>query len=72
MANIEIDEKRRIADLVLTSDVKTLLSPEFENTLSRFDNSITNVKETFQEMNTAIDKTKEIVDNVSILWNCTL
>jgi len=71
MAN-EIDEKRRIAGIILSSDVGTMLSPETEKMLARVDESVTNVKETVQEVNDALNTTKEIVDNVTVLWNCTL
>ncbi|MFA6090111.1 MAG: hypothetical protein WC755_09720 [Candidatus Woesearchaeota archaeon] len=68
----ENDEKRQVMEMALSSNVKTLLSPEMEKTLSRFDSSVSNIKETAQEINTALNTSKEIVDNVSVLWSCTL
>ena len=78
MAN-DIDEKRKIMEMVLSSESKSILSPEMEKSLSRFDSSVTNVretaqgiKETAQEINAGINRAGEIVDTVSTLWNCTL
>jgi hypothetical protein len=68
----EKDEKRKIMELVLSSNGSSFLTPEMEKTLSRFDSSVTNIRETAQEINAGINRAGEIVDTVSTLWNCTL
>ncbi len=66
------DEKRQIMQQVLSTDVKTMLSPEMEQTLVRFDTSVNNVRDGISEFRSAVGEVKEVVDNVSVLWNCTL
>lgn len=66
------DEKIEMSKAILNSDVRTLLSPELDEKIRRFDNSVSNVKETIGEFNSTLDKASGIVDNASIIWNCTL
>ncbi len=70
--NNTIEEKRDIANMVLSSDIKTLLSPEMEKTLNRFDQSVSNVRETINDYNNAMNTTLEVVNNVSTLFNCAM
>ena len=66
------EEKIRMAELVLNSDTKTMLSPKLNEQIERFDKSVSNVKDTFGEINNALDKANMIIDYASIIWNCTL
>ncbi len=67
-----IEEKREAANMILSADVKTLLSPEMSNTLDRFDSSMNNVKDTANTINDTLQTANEVINNVSMIWNCTL
>ncbi|HPO63069.1 MAG TPA: hypothetical protein PK762_08305 [Candidatus Kapabacteria bacterium] len=72
MSNITLSDFRKNTDEILSSKNLLDLSSENEQFLNRFDSSVNNVKEMFAEMDTAMNTTKEVVNNVSVLWECTL
>lgn len=65
-------EQREFVNLVLSSDAETILSPQISKTLERFDLTISNIKETSDSINNTLNTTLEIMDNASIIWNCTM
>ncbi|MCX7735977.1 MAG: hypothetical protein N2319_04630 [Candidatus Kapabacteria bacterium] len=72
MDELSIAEKRRISNEILSSSNLLKLTDDTEKFLNRFDNSVNKIKDTFQEINSAMKITNDVIQNVSIIWQCTL
>lgn len=60
-----MSNKIETANSLMSSDLNTLLSPETEAKLKRFDKSV-------DKVNATINNANELTKNVQTLWNCTL